>query len=397
MAKQNQWFDESNYPYLQEHSSSHYVQYPQTNFEKSSQIILNGKNGTYTTPIKQMQFQEFDKIFEELQNYGFELAKYYVENLGNRCSKKGYYQKCKEGHDNFKPHYCHDKHVCPICNRARAKTNGRNSFHTIMAMNPDYVGHLVLTIPPEHPICATRQSYREETENSLRSLAAEFMKAHFPGYGYVCAVHSWNSKAPLQGPHWHIHIIIPLIKIGKKGQIVHRNGFRSKLDFQIMRDTWRKLLGMKNEVNLNYGFSKTSIEKYTHKIRHWCSYIARGATVDINKYLLDNPDFEMTDYRVRWFRFHTDPIRNNYKRIRSYGLMAECKRGAFLEVCNSSIKIVQGNISLEKEEAKKLYCYCCGAELDPYNWQWHEGFISRSNFAKTNDTWNMYTNLVTQV
>ena len=389
--EKNSWFDELNYPYF---GASHYVQYPQTNFEKSSQIILNHNDGTVTTPITQMQFPEFDPISEELEIYGFDLNNYYVEHLGIRCSKTGYYQKCSEGHMNYKPHYCHNKHVCPICNRARAKTDGRNSFYTIMALNPDYVGHLVLTIPPEHPIGATRQSYRENSENALRILAAEFMKAHFPGYGYVCAVHSWNTRAPLQSPHWHIHIIIPLIKIGVNGQIVHKYGHRSKLEFKHMRDTWRNLLGMKNEVNLNYTFSKTSIEKHTHKIRHWCSYIARGATVDINNYLLERPDTEMTEDRIGWFQFHTDPIRENYKRIRSYGLMAECKRGAFLEACNSSIKIVQGNISLDIEESKKLYCYNCGAELDPYRWQWYDGFILRKRFARSNDNWEMYRGLV---
>lgn len=393
----NFWFDEPGYPILLDLNSSNYVQYPQTNFEKSPQIILNAKNGTFTTPIKQMQFQEFEKISEELRKFGFELADYYVNSLGNRCSKMGYYQKCSNDHMNYKPHYCHDKHTCPICNRARAKTNGRNSFHTIMQLNPDYVGHMVLTIPPEHPISATSQAFREDTENALRTLAAEFMAAFFSGYGYVCAVHSWNSKAPLQSPHWHIHIIIPLIKIGKNGKVIHRNGFRSQLELKQMRDTWRNILGMKNEVNLNYTFSKTSIEKYTHKIRHWCSYIARGATVDINKYLLDNPETQMTAYRVRWFRFHTDPIRENYKRIRSYGLLAECKRGSFLKAVGSSLAVVHGNIKLEIEESKKLYCYCCNEELDPFKWQWNPEPILRSNFAKSNDTWNMYNDLVSKI
>lgn len=394
MTKNNFWFDEPGYPILLDNNSSHYVQYPQTNFEKSSQIILNAKNGTYTTPIKQTQFPEFEEISEELQKFGFELANYYVANLGNRCSKDGYFQKCECGKINYKPHYCHDIHTCPICNRARAKTNGRNSFHTIMQLNPDYVGHLVLTTPPEHPICATRQSYREETENALRSLAAEFMATHFTGYGYMCAVHSWNSKKPLQGPHWHIHIIIPLVKIGENNQIIHRNGYRSRLEFKQMRDTWRNLLGMKNNVNLNYGFTKTSIEKYTHKIRHWCNYIARGATVDINKYLLDKPETEMDKERIGWFRFHTSKIRYHYSRIRSYGLMAACKRGGFLKACNSSLTVVHGNISLEIEESKKLYCWSCGAELDPRHWEWNIGHILRSNFARSNDNWDQYRDLV---
>ena len=393
--KNNFWFDEPGYPILLDVHSSHYVQYPQTNFSKSPKIILNHKNGTCTTPIEQMQFQEFDAISEELLKYGFELDNYYVDHLGIRCSKMGYYQKCGCGETNFKPHYCHDKHVCPICNRARAKTVGRNSFHTIMSLNPDYVGHLVLTTPPEHPICATRQSCRENSENALRSLAAEFMAAHFPGYGYVCAVHSWSSKAPLRSPHWHIHIIIPLVKIGKNDQIIHRNGYRSLLELKQMRDSWVKLLGLKSNADIHYSFTKTSLEKHMHKIRHWCSYIARGATVDINKYLLEHENTEMTKTRIHWFRFHTDPIRGNYKRIRSYGLMAECKRGAFLEACNSSLAIVHGNISLDKEESKKLYCWSCSAELDLRGWQWYDGFIPRIKFAKSNDSWGMFRELVT--
>jgi len=102
----------------------------------------------------------------------------------------------------------------------------------------------------------------------------------------------------------------------------------------------------------------------------------------------------MTKYRIHWFRFHTDPIRENYKRIRGYGLMAACKRGAFLEACKSSLAVVHGNISLEIEESKKLYCWSCSAELDPYGWQWNEGFILRSKFAKSNDLWGMFRRLV---
>jgi len=376
---------------------SNYVQYTQTIFSKPEAKTLSFRNGVHLTSIDQTQFSEFDKTLEELRDFGYEVADSLVE-LGNRCSKTGYFQKCSCGKMNFKPRFSkgiNHKRICSICNRARAKSLGRTKNLRTWALKPDYVAHLVLTLPDTHHKYCNRNNSKwlMDTHNYLFSKAKEFIGHFFKGFGFDGKVHTWASKAPLSSPHWHIHCMIPLVKI-ENGKKIQRNGHVTKEYLSNMRDYWRQIIGWDSEVNINYSFARLKDEERTGKIRHWYNYIARGAICDINEYLLSHKDMALTDSRKKWFNFHTDPVKRNFKELRSFGSLAECNISKFLTACNSSLKTVHEWIRREIIESKKLYCRCCGVELDPTLWEYHECFILRTKFAVSTDKWNQFRGVV---
>lgn len=393
LMKKIEWdFTEDPLTYL--HSDpSYYVQYTQTIFSKPHAKLLNTKNGAYVTSIDQTQISEFEKNLKELREFGFEIADQLVE-ISGRCSKTGYTQKCECGKINFKPRYSkglNHKRICPICNRSRAKSLGRTKFIRTYGVKPDYVAHLVLTLPRDHVKHCTRNEYiwLNDTHEYLFSKAKQFIAHFFEGYGFDAKVHSWHSQNPLTYPHWHIHCIIPLVKVSN-GKIIQKNGHVFKENLEEMRSYWKALIGWETEVNINYSFAKMRDEDFTHKIRHWYSYISRGAICDINEWLLEHPDTKLSENRHRWFKFHTDPIKKHYKELRSFGSLAECNISKFLEDCDSSLQVVHEWIKQEIQESKKLFCCHCFAELDPRRWEYHEGFIPRANFAKSKEKWYRY-------
>lgn len=398
-SKKYDWdFTEDPLTYL--HSDpSYYVHNTQTSFTTEAPKIINSINGTYTTSIQQTRISEFDYSSQDLQKYGFEVSDYLV-SLGNRCSKTGYFQKCDCGQINFKPHYgkgALHKWTCPICARARAKSLGRTKFHTILALKPQYIGYLTLTLPHDHSMHNTKDNgfLREQTENYLREKSQQFLDHFFNGYGYYSVIHDWHSEDPLTSPHYHAHITIPLVKIENKKKVL-ANGYRSQDQLNEFREYWRQILGYPFEVNLNYQFGtlKTTGKYGIEKLRHWCSYIARAPIIDVNEWLLQHGNPDTISYKQKkWFNFLTSQIRPNYKRYRGYGLLSEGKIGQFLKDCNSHLEIVHEAIRKEKLEAKKLYCFDCGIELSPKRWRWFDGFIPRVNFATSKEKWNRYLNL----
>lgn len=402
--KNKDWdFTEDPLTYL--HSDpSYYVQYTQTSFLKPHAKLVNTKNGAYVTSIDQTQISEFEKSLDELRKYGFPTSDYLV-SLGNRCSKTGYYQKCKDGHMNFKPHYGKGKDhkwTCHICNRSRSKSLGRVKFHTIRRLQPDYIGYLELTLPNDHYKYCTRNNAnaREDTENYLREKTKQFINEYFPGYGHYNVIHDWGTHNPLAFPHYHSHNVIPLVKIENGKKILANSGYISDERLEEMRHRWAEILGYKGEVDIHYRFG--SLKPYGKYglgyLRHYTAYISRGPICDINEWLLENGNpKELSEYRLKWFYFFMDQIRPNYKRYRGYGLLCEGKIGQFLKDCNSHLELVHRDIQEEKEESKKLYCCTCNAELDPTHWVWYEGFISREKFAKSKERWQRYLYLTNYI
>lgn len=369
---------------------SNYVQYPNSTYRKGYRDFLDFSKQTIIDEA------EIYSNWDDLKKLGFRVDKYFVMEKGNRCSKTGWRHICSCGAVNFRPKYCHDKHWCPICNRAYAVSLGCSVFHTLIGSRADYVAHLVLTVPEEHPFFKAELISKYEKEEGLRALAKKFMSANFRDYGYVCVVHSWATKTPIGYPHWHIHVLIPLIKFDEnRKRIIRGNGYKAPLVLKELRISWRGILGWHKKVNLNYRFSRTNDEEGLRKIRHWSNYISRGAVVDINKYLLEHKDFQITTKREAWIRYHVDPIKKNYRRVRWYGIFSEFQRSRTLEKLGTFITVIQQRVIIEKLAAKKIFCWNCNDEL-PRNreaWDWH-GFIEKKYFVKRLDIWDHYRDLI---
>jgi len=386
----NQWNDPINYPVFQ--PVDPYAQYSHTNFNNSDKILVNVSKGLYESSRAQTVISEFDVSEVEFNKSGYKIGDYFLQQ-GNRCSKTGYQQKCKiDGALNFKPHYCNDKIHCPICARGRARSNGRRMFHTLTAGKDHDVAQLVLTLPSWHPLAYNTREARRDVYEYLYRKAKEFMTAHFRGYPHVAVVHSWSSKNPLQQPHWHVHILVNLMKVCES-KVIYGSGYRHPNNLDSMRHTWAVMLGIKKgESNLYWNYCSS---RNQGKVRHWCNYIARSAVLDVNDYLLrhDNPE-TLTDDKQCWYDFHVEPVNKRFRRIRWYGDLSDCKKSKYLEAIGSHLELVNKAIKDDIEESKRLFCWCCKAELDPSAWEWHNGLIPRKYFAKSNDSWGMFRGVV---
>jgi hypothetical protein len=399
LTKNNPWNDPNNYPIFVE-STNPYAQYTQSIFSDSM------------ASSDQTQISEYEISESELKKSGFQIAKYFVDR-GNRCSKTGYIQKCSCGETNFKPRYgkgSKHKVECPICGRARAKSTGRKGFYLFMAGPHHYVGQLVLTIPEDHPLSYNTFESREKAFENLYALAKRFVDAYFKGCGFRMVVHSWSTKNPLCLPHWHIHVLINLVKF-VQGKPIMCSGHRSDLEIRGMRRLWADLLSIPlHDSNLYYNFTFTGRHdrwiikahgpdqhiKGVETLRHWCNYDTRTAVCDIDEWLKKNNDpSDLSPDQKEWYAFHVDPIRNNFHRVRWFGGLSNSNRSAYLLKLGSHLDLVKEAIRQDLEESKRLYCWLCRTELNPMGWEWHQGLICRKYFAKSNDDWNRYRDLVT--
>jgi hypothetical protein len=389
----NLWNDPAGYPCFIENDNDPYAQYTQTIFSKGNNLITLPKYKGFTTSKAQSQILEYDVSHEDFENSGFKIAKYFTAK-GNRCSKTGYYQECKEDHAiNFKPHYCADKIHCPICARARAKSSGRRLYHTLQVGSKHYVAQLVLTIPEWHPSSYNTREARKTVYEWLYSVANRFMNGWFKGYPYVAVIHSWHTNNPLQEPHWHIHVLINLMKLSKD-KVVFGSGYRSPKEIEGMRRTWGKMIGIDfKDSNVHWEYCESTNEP---KLRHWCNYVTRTAILDVNEFLMKyrRDVTEFTDYEKRWYDFHVEPISSHFRRIRWYGGLSDSTKRSYLLKIGSHIDLVNEAIKDDIKESRRLYCWSCGAELIPANWEWHQGLISRECFAKSNDHWYRYRDVV---
>jgi hypothetical protein len=333
-------------------------------------------------------------------------------NHGNRCSKTGYHQKCKCGETNFKPIFQKGKRhkiECAICGRARAKSTGRKGFYLFMAGPKHDVGQLVLTIPEDHLLAWNTMESREKAYNNFYALAKRFVDAYFKGCGYRMVVHSWSTKNPLDIPHWHIHILINLVKF-VQGKPIICSGHRSDLEILGMRRLWADMLGIRlRDTNLYWAYAFTGRHdrwivkrdgseqhiKGIETLRHWCNYDVRTAICDINEYLLKNDDpADLTPEQKQWYDFHVQPVKENFHRVRWFGGLSNSNRSAYLLKLGSHLDLVREAVRQDVEESKRLFCWLCHAELDPLGWEEHQGLIFRKNFAKSNDDWNRYRDVV---
>lgn len=394
MTKNNSWNDSPNYPIFLELDP--YAQYRHTinlgnsNFE--SKIIPLPKFRGYTTSIKQSQIFEYDGNIEDFEKSGFKIAKLFISQ-GNRCSKTGYTQKCKKDNAvNFKPHYCGDPIHCPICARARAKSNGRRAFHALRAGPKHYIAQLVLTVPRDHPRGFQTMDSRQEVYEWLYQQTKKFMDICLKDYTYFAGVHSWSSKDPLTKPHWHIHVLVDLIKF-YDDRLILGSGYRQEIELEEFRKTWSELIGINfRKTNVYWEYIESDFDS---KLRHWCNYVSRTAIVDINLFLQNNGDPEsLTDQQKEWYAFHVEPVKKKFRRLRWYGGLSDSTKRSWLLKIRSHIDLVNEAIRQDILESKRLFCWCCGAELDPAAWEWHEGLIRRRYFAKSNDSWNHFRELV---
>ena len=396
MTKNNYWNDSVGYPQFIPINNEPYAQYRHTiSTEKRDyrgQIILLPKSKGVTTSIKQSQILEYDVNIEEFEKSGFKIANLFISR-GNRCSKTGYVQKCEvDKAVNFKPHYCGDPINCPICARARAKSNGRRLFHTLLAGTKHYIAHLVLTVPDSHPRGFQTLESRQEVYEWLYEQAKKFMDGHLKNYPYVAVVHSWASKNPLEKPHWHIHILVDLMKICN-GKIIFGSGYRQKRELDGFRKTWSELIDISfKKSNVYWEYIESD---HDGKLRHWCNYICRTGILDVNTFLMTHGDVDtLTDNEQEWYSFHIEPVKKRFRRVRWFGGLSDSTKRSWLLKIQSHIDLVNEAIRQDILESKRLFCWCCGAELDPSSWEWNKGLIPRQYFARSNDSWNGYKALV---
>lgn len=285
------------------------------------------------------------------------------------------------------PNFCGDKIHCPICARVRATELGDSAFERLMEIPAFNYAHIVLTLSP---MVADRLDdwYRGdkwEIRNYLFWQANKWLKKNFPTIaGALMNVHSWSSKKPLSSPHWHVHILVPLVDVEKTEEGYKLNSWKygalPEERLEELRVSWGKFLDVEF-LHIHWEFTQRRHEKVTGKLRHWCKYLMRTAILDINKFLLDHPIENITadmlhwlDYHVEWRR-RVNGIEKRYRANRWYGFLSDGNVGEFFKkmfkdrdltgqpIQEYSLHWVHKRRVLRSLERHRVYCPYCYQEI----------------------------------
>ena len=285
-----------------------------------------------------------------------------LRQLGNECCLRSKQVTCECGQENQKPwSFCSNKLGCPICNRAYTASRGRAMFEKLYRMPARYYGHVTLTFPKDY--FGWEEGEKEEVENQIFALVKKFMARSFKDvFGYIVRVHSWNSREPLSDPHFHVHILIPLIWIAEKELVLFP--FNPFLPVEVLywfRENWSEVIGVEETELANPDWKYISREQ-PEKLLHRCNYLCRGAILDVQKFLERENVEELSVECQEWLLYHTG-YKKFHRRIRSFGQVSDSRIGYWLENYGSSRQEIKEVLREEKQASKKVYCRCCHREL----------------------------------
>ncbi len=178
-----------------------------------------------------------------------------------------------------------------------------------------------------------RRSVKELTEALKSTLVA------FYGDGVAAKVswHWWHSSAPLAGPHWHAHVMVPNISIAPLGggevSMIQSRGVLSPDRLQKLKTLWADAVfsckfvrelggGSRPELVVDYGFLTRNRGK--NSISHRARYDYRHPMQDFVAFVDKRGLPLMSDDRVEWFLSRCEFLQG-VQLVRSIGWLSNPK------------------------------------------------------------------------
>lgn len=306
-------------------------------FNFTQKILTSGYNSEFVmfntsntnSYLKESKLEAILKngIREPKRNHHYIIDK----NELNSCCIYGYKKSCTQcGTEIVNPIYCFDKNLCAICNARYSNKRGLKIQETFDLFDTEYMIHDVLTTPKGY---FPKGFDKFDIINALHRLALLFIHEIYGEKACgVSKVHTNSTNDPLNGPHFHIHILISdkkyyqisqtslsgsefIVGFGKKEIKVYQE------NLQKLRDIWKKILNYPGEVNIFHKYSKLSRRK-----RFWSKYISRDSIYDINEFLLKKGDkYNLSPEELKNYAYQVQ-TKPYFKRIRWFGSYSDSKR-----------------------------------------------------------------------
>lgn len=213
----------------------------------------------------------------------------------------------------LRPIACRERDVCPHCGAEYGRVQGQE-LHSLLtaaldrrvnppAMREPLAWHIVLTLPPAVQAKmaemseaaagpALRRALTALTDGVKRHLAAAFS---LPSQQLAAAVtwHYWHSERPLDGPHWHAHIIVPNAR--RDRYVVSRRGVIPAQRLEAAIESWRATLGklfphahLPPDLVQHVAFVTNNAAGH-RRLRHLARYVCRHPAADLLAYAGRDP------------------------------------------------------------------------------------------------------------
>jgi hypothetical protein len=267
-----------------------------------------------------------------------------------------FYRHTLEGtnREEWRPSCCRGRAVCPHCAVTYGLERGLEVSSLLRALlepekllpSPPTVKVFaeVFTLPDW--VSAALDGYVEvQDKKLLRRAVKELTEAlkstlvAFYGDGVAAKVswHWWHSSAPLTGPHWHAHVMIPNISIaplgGGEASMIQSRGVLSPDRLQRLKTLWadsvfackfvRELGGeSRPELVVDYHFLTRNRGK--NSISHRARYDYRHPMQDFAAFVDKRGLPSMDDERVEWFLSRCEFLQG-VQLVRSVGWLSNPK------------------------------------------------------------------------
>lgn len=293
----------------------------------------------------------------------------------NDCCTRAYSLKC-EGCDEVSHQVIYGdglrhKAVCPVCSNNKAKSRARDAYHQIYGFDWQNLGTLELTTPSDFvdPSRLDDADHLLERQEYLFELVKEFMDYYYPSTPYLATFHHWHSKEPLEGPHFHMHLVFPRATYHHKVNPLVSDGSNfltwiTWLPAQIpkealieMRRHWASMLGLR-DADIYYQFIKRlEPQRVMHRLR----YMFRGYIEDVNKWLLGQLEKGATAPANSYIQECCDwHLRDWHHRTRRYRMWSPSQLAKWVDR-----QEIGERIERDEQESKRRYCRVCLTELPP--------------------------------
>lgn len=213
----------------------------------------------------------------------------------------------------LRPISCRERDICPHCGAEYGRTQGVELHSLLTAaldrrinpltMREPLAWHIVLTLPPsvqaEMSIFseiaagpALRRTLAALTDGVKRHLAAAFA---LPAQQLAAAVtwHYWHSERPLDGPHWHAHVIVPNAR--RDRHPVARRGVVPERRLDAALESWRTTLTkmfpsafIPPQIVQHVAYISNNAAGH-RRLRHLARYVSRHPMADLLAYAKREP------------------------------------------------------------------------------------------------------------
>lgn len=332
----------------------------------------------------QETFQISEKAMKE-----FQLKKYQVhpqltllnelfhQIYGNKeyvkCSSTGRVQIHECGDYSFSPHYCRNRHYCPICNYLEAMQKMISTYRVLTLLDTsttnemDFYFALPTVTYPNNYFDIEIMS-KNDIQIKMFENFNEWKKKCFGKHTALNSInHTWSSEEPFRDdPHFHSHGVIPefvFYPVVEKSQIPFEKKkvdldyvinkmdgtesgairksrnivdyskikrirlHRTEEELEYMKTVWKEILGLDPDMKINLFWIYTNKR---NELIKYLKYIYRGHVHDCNKYLLEiNPNMVLEEKHIKIFDYH-NTFNWGFNRIRWYGFLCNSQRGTFL-------------------------------------------------------------------